>query len=106
MFFVATIVLIAIIEVLHRKSSRDRGLFFANSLQDFTAWESFSYRYLTTVISVVYGMVWALVDLDVKRLEPFFQLASAKGATAANSILLCYPFDFLAFSPITAFSRR
>lgn len=51
-------------------------------------------------------MAWALVDLDVKRLEPFFQLASAKGATAADSILLRYPFDFMAFAPIAAFSRR
>lgn len=59
-----------------------------------------------TVISVVYGMAWALVDLDVKRLEPFFQLAGAKGATAVDSILLCYPFGFMAFVPIAAFSRR
>lgn len=106
LFFFATIALIVIIEALHRKCDRDQGLFFANSLGDFTAWENFSYRYLMTVISVAYGMTWGLVDLDVKRLEPYFQLASAKGATAANSILLCYPYDFLALAPITALRRR
>lgn len=106
LFFFITVALIVAIEALHQKSDRDRGLFFANRLGDFTVWETFSYRYLMTVISVVYGMTWALVDLDVKRLEPYFQLASAKGATAANSIMLCYPLEFLAVAPITALGRR
>lgn len=101
-----TVALIVVIEVLYRKSRREKGLFFADTLNDFTTWQNFSYNYLMTIISVLYGMVWASVDLHVKRLEPFFQLASAKGANAENSILLCYPFDFLAFVPITALSRR
>lgn len=98
--------MIILIEVINQKSLRHQGLFFAETVNDFNTWENFSYNYLMTIISVLYGMAWASVDLDVKRLEPFFQLASAKGATAANSLLLCYPFDFLAFVPITAFGRR
>lgn len=105
-FFLATIVLIVVIEVLHAKSNRERGLSFANSLGDFTAWETFSYRYLMTAVSVLYGMAWAVVDLDIRRLEPFFQLALPTGATGKNSILLRYPFGFLAAVPVTAFGRR
>ena len=46
------------------------------------------------------------VDLDAKRLEPWFQLSSNNGATAEDSLLLQYPFEFLPFIPITAFRRK
>lgn len=46
------------------------------------------------------------MDLDVKRLEPWFQLSNPKGATAHDSLLLKYPFDFLPFIPLTAFRRK
>ena len=48
------------------------------------------------------GVGWAAVDLDVKRLEPYFQLSKPAGATASNSIFLHYPFEFIAFVPINA----
>lgn len=96
--------MIVVIEILYQKSQRDKGVFFAKSLDDFTTFETFCYRYLMAVISVIYGMIWASVDLNVKRLEPFYQLA--KGATASDSLLLHYPFDFLAFVPIAAVFRR
>ena len=55
---------------------------------------------------VLYGIGWAAVDLDVKRLEPYYQLSKPGGASASNSILLHYPFDFLALVPVTAAKRR
>ena len=55
---------------------------------------------------VSYGIAWAALDLDVKRLEPYFQLSEPGGASASDSILLHYPFDFLALVPITAAKRR
>lgn len=105
-FFLVTIAFISVIEALLRRSTRNNGLMHTKTLDDLTAWQSFSYRYLLAVISVLYGMAWASVDLDIKRLEPFFQLSDTKGATAANSLLLHYPFDFLATVPITALARR
>ena len=62
----------------------------------------FCYRYLPQMIVVAFGVGWAAVDLDVKRLEPYFQLSKPEGATASNSIFLHYSFDFIAFVPITA----
>ncbi|KAL8978645.1 MAG: hypothetical protein Q9205_005820, partial [Flavoplaca limonia] len=44
--------------------------------------------------------------LDTKRLEPYFQLSKPQGASAADSIHLHYPFDFVAIAPIKAFRRR
>jgi len=46
------------------------------------------------------------VDLDAKRLEPWFQLSKDAGAKASDSLLLQYPFDFLPIIPILAFRRR
>ncbi len=46
------------------------------------------------------------VDLDAKRLEPWFQLSKDSGVSAENSLLLQYPFDFLPFIPLTAFRRK
>lgn len=51
-------------------------------------------------------IVISWVDLDVKRLEPWFQLSNEGGATAEQSLLLQYPFDFLPFIPFTAFRRK
>ena len=58
------------------------------------------------MVIVLYGIGWAAVDLDVKRLEPYFQLSKPGGAPASDSILLRYPFDFLALVPIAAAKRR
>ena len=68
--------------------------------------QMFCYRYLPQMVIVLYGIGWAAVDLDVKRLEPYFQLSKPGGASASDSILLHYPFNFLALVPITAAKRR
>ena len=72
----------------------------------FTVVQIFCYRYLPQLVIVSYGIAWAAVDLDVKRIEPYFQLSEPGGASASDSILLHYPFDFLALVPITAAKRR
>ena len=58
------------------------------------------------MVIVLYGIGWAAVDLDVKRLEPYYQLSKPGGASANDSILLHYPFDFLALVPLIAAKRR
>lgn len=104
--FLATVALIVILEIINQKAIRDDGLFFANSLDDFKTWQVFCYRYLPTTLAVIYGMVWAVLDLDVKRLEPYFQLSRVEGVVSRDSILLNYPFEFLAYVPIAGFRRR
>ena len=58
------------------------------------------------MVAVLYGIGWATVDLDVKRLEPYFQLSKPGGASASDSMLLHYPFDFLPLVPVTAAKRK
>ena len=68
--------------------------------------QEFTYLYLPTIIAVIGSMIWSWIDLDVKRLESFFQLSKPDGALGSDSVLLSYPVDFLAFVPITAARRR
>lgn len=91
---------------LGKNNSNGRGLAFAASVDDISTIATVSYLYLPTVIAVLYSMVWSWVDLDSKRLEPWFQLSQPGGAAAEDSILLHYPFDFLPFVPIRAARRK
>ena len=100
-----TIALIAFIEYINKISIEEKALFFAESAEDFPMGVVFCYRYLPQMVVVALGVGWAAVDLDVKRLEPYFQLSKPEGATASNSIFLHYPFDFIALVPINAARR-
>ena len=99
---IITVALIALIEYINKISIKEKALFFAEKAEDFPIGVVFCYRYLPQMIVVVLGVGWAAVDLDVKRLEPYFQLSKPEGATASNSIFLHYPFDLIAFVPINA----
>ena len=99
---IITVTLIALIEYINKISIEEKALFFAEKAEDFPMGVVFCYRYLPQMIVVALGVGWAAVDLDVKRLEPYFQLSKPEGATAGNSIFLHYPFDFIAFVPISA----
>ncbi|PUU79492.1 hypothetical protein B9Z19DRAFT_1125086 [Tuber borchii] len=99
---IITIALIALIEYINKVSIEEKALFFAERAEDFPMGVVFCYRYLPQMIVVALGVGWAAVDLDVKRLEPYFQLSKPEGVTASNSIFLHYPFDFIAFVPINA----
>jgi len=97
-----TVALIALIEYINKISIEEKALFFADEAGHFPVGVVFCYRYLPQMIVVALGIGWAAVDLDVKRLEPYFQLSKPEGATASNSIFLHYPFEFIAFVPINA----
>ncbi|CZR69554.1 uncharacterized protein PAC_19454 [Phialocephala subalpina] len=104
-----SVLIISLLEVLSAKSSGNQnggGLVFAADVDNLPTFSSFGYLYFPTIIAVCYSLMWGWVDLDVKRLEPWFRLSTATGAKAADSLLLQYPSDFLPFVPITAFRRK
>lgn len=102
----STLGLIAVLQYLLARSRRDQGILFADNINDLPISRTFGYNYAPTVISVVFGLLWTWIDLDVKRLEPFFQLSKPGGALAKDSILLEYPFDFAVTIPFKALKRR
>jgi hypothetical protein len=95
-------VLIATLQFLLLQSSRDGGILFAKDVNSLSLASTFSYTYLPTIIAVIYAFLWNWIDLDVRRMEPFIQMAKDDGATGTESLLLHYPVDFLASVPIKA----
>ncbi|KAI9874731.1 MAG: hypothetical protein M1830_009346 [Pleopsidium flavum] len=69
-----TIAIVIILGLLLWKTRRDGGILFAQKIDDLPAGYSFAYLYLPTIVAVMYSILWSWIDLDVKRLEPFFQL--------------------------------
>lgn len=98
--------MILLLEVLSHMSSKNKGLAFAATINDFTTWQIFSTQYFPTILSVSFSMLWNWIDLDVKRLEPWFQMSTPYGARADDSVFLEYTSDFAAFVPLRAARRR
>ncbi|KAL8673201.1 MAG: hypothetical protein Q9168_002353 [Polycauliona sp. 1 TL-2023] len=101
---VVTLVFIALLEYLSQRSRLDGGIAFTTG--EFSTAVSFAYLYLPTMIAVLYSILWSWIDLDTKRLEPYFQLSRPEGADRMNSLALNYPFDFVAYAPLKALRRR
>ena len=101
-----TLGLIALINVLTIRSQHAQGLIFAVSISKLPWYRTFLYQCLPTVIAVLYSLTWSWIDLDTKRTEPYRQLSKPGGAKAEDSLLLHYPFDFLASVPLKSLRRR
>ena len=97
---------VGILEYVSQQSLRKGGFVFAPSPEDFTYAVTFLTSYLPTIVAVMLSVSWSWVDLDVKRLEPYFQMSKPGGASAADSVLLHYPHEFIAFAPVSALRRR
>ena len=95
---------LSLIQYLIHKSRVNGAIVFAE--QDFSKTTIFLFSYLPTIFATVYNLVWATIDLDTKRLEPYFQMSKAEGASAEHSLLLHYPFDLVVIPPIKALSLR
>ncbi|KAG9689524.1 hypothetical protein KCU95_g9615, partial [Aureobasidium melanogenum] len=102
----ATCALIVILQWLLYTSQTAGGVIFAPSINDLPLSKTFGYLYAPTIIAVVYGLLWSWIDLDIKRMEPYYQLCSTGGALAEDSLLLQYPFDFVALVPFQAARRK
>ena len=65
------------------------------------------WKYLPTVIAVIFGVLVQLTDAEVKRVEPYYQLArKPKGALAADSLNIEYLTFFAVLCPLQAFRHR
>ncbi|KAI4853290.1 hypothetical protein E4T44_00934 [Aureobasidium sp. EXF-8845] len=109
-FLISTILasgaLIAVLKIYLDRSDRDSGILFAPKIDDLPLQQTFCYLYLPTIVSLVLSFIWTWIDLDIKRLAPFVQLSRPDGALGRDSVLLHYPFDFVAFVPFAAIRRR
>ena len=105
--FVATSLALAVaIEILAQKSARQGGLALSRSSDEFPSVVVFSYVALPTIFAVLFSLVWTWIDLDIRRIQPWLELSRAEGSSADASLLLDYPFDFLALVPFKAWKHR
>ena len=98
--------LIAVLQVLLVRSQRDNGIVFAPRISDLPLRRSFLYLYFPTIIAVIFSIYWAWIDLETKRMEPYYQLSKEQGALGKDSLLLHYPFDFVPLVPLKAARDR
>ncbi|KAM0347979.1 hypothetical protein ACHAPU_004482 [Fusarium lateritium] len=101
-----TILLAVAVETIAQRSASQGGLALSPSLDDMPNYAKFSYLYVPTIIAVLYSMIWSWIDLDVKRMQPWFELSKAEGAAAKDSIFLDYQYDFVALVPFKAAKRK
>jgi hypothetical protein len=101
-----SLILIVVLQLLLRKSQSNGGILFTPNINSLPLSTAFPYLYLPTILAVFYGFLWAWIDLDIRRLEPYFQLSKNEGATGRESLLLHYPVDFLASVPFKALKFR
>ncbi|KAF4120542.1 Protein of unknown function (DUF3433) [Geosmithia morbida] len=103
---VASLLMVAAIELLAQRSGRQGGLALSPSLDDIPSYATISAQYVPQLLAVLYSLVWSWIDLDVKRMQPWYELAKPAGASAADSLFLDYPFTFVASVPFIAGRRR
>ena len=103
---VASLLMVAGIELLAQKSQRQGGLALSPSLKEIPQYAMITSQYVPQVLAVCYSLVWSWIDLDVKRMQPWFEMSKPGGATALNSLLLDYPYTFVAWVPFKAVKNK
>lgn len=96
---------VACLLILQGLSDRNGGVAFAANEGNFSPKASFGFLILPTIIAVCFSLLWSWIDLDVKRLEPWYQLSGDFGVQAKASLLIQYPVDFVAVVPVRAVKR-
>lgn len=88
-------------EVVYQMSAREPLLKF-HTPSEIPPIEYFAFKFLPTLITVSFGVLWQITDFEVKRLEAFYQLSKERGALAAESINVDYITYFSFLRPFRA----
>ncbi|TGZ82504.1 hypothetical protein EX30DRAFT_370589 [Ascodesmis nigricans] len=114
LLILSTIALLIATEVLYRLSDNNRiredgrpGLFSYKDITKLPTIQFAVWKYVPTIIGVIYGIVWKVTDEGVKRGEPYYQLTKGTtGALAAESLNIEYHTLWAPFVPISAFKHK
>ncbi|KAH0565303.1 hypothetical protein GP486_001303 [Trichoglossum hirsutum] len=89
-------------EFLFQLSTKRGGLLEFKSPKELSVWQYFCWKYMPTLVAVTYGIMWQVVDFEVKRLEPYYQLSKKDGALAEESLSIDYLNSWHYLTPFTA----
>src|SRR5437016_7440731 len=56
----------------HSKENPKRGLLTFKSPKELSVAQYFAWKYMPTLVTVLYGIMWQVVDFEIKRLEPYY----------------------------------
>lgn len=97
-------------ELLLQKSrineKKGNGLIHYNSEAEIPMGLFICWKYVPTIVTVAYGVLWQIADYGVQRLEPYYQLSGPTGNTGEQTINLDYVTMFAYFVPYKAFRNR
>lgn len=86
--------------------AKNDGILSFNRVTDISTWSFFCWKYLPTMIFVFYGVLWHIMDFEIKRLEPYYQLSRPTGSSAIESLNLDHLSIWSYIAPIKSFRLR
>jgi hypothetical protein len=113
--YVGTLVLLALAlaaaqetacQISIQRKRDNHGLLEFTEPQEVSVLDYFTWKYMPTIVLLAYGILWMIVDFEVKRLEPFYQLSRKRGATARDSLNLDYITFLTYFVPFKALRSK
>jgi hypothetical protein len=97
-----SLALLVTLQLLLNRSNRDQGVIFAHDINALPLSRTFMYRYFPTILAVMYSMFWSWIDLETKRVEPWYRLSREGGSKGGDSLLLAYSYVFMPLVQIKA----
>ena len=102
----AILALLGLTTYLSNQSHKNGAVLFVTQGSDLSLMQLFEVRYLPTVLIVLVGMWIGVIDLDVKRLEPWYQLSAVRPINTASPLVCRYDTAFVGTVFIQAFLKR
>lgn len=93
------------VQLIYQSSTRTPLMRFSTP-EEIDPFHYFVLRFVPTLVTVTYGVLWQITDVEVQRLEAFYQMSRDGGALAAESINVDYITGFSFSRPIRAFQRK
>lgn len=105
MLILLSVTLGGLTESLYQSSTKTALVSF-NTPQDIKPGTYFVVKFLPTILAVLYGVLWQMTDLEVRRLEAYYQLSKKGGATAAETLNVDYITNISFLRPLYAYRLR
>ncbi|KAI1629341.1 hypothetical protein EDD37DRAFT_645099 [Exophiala viscosa] len=89
-----------------KRAAENSGLLAFNEVSQISTPDFFAWKYLPTMVTIIYAVMFSIMDFDIRRLEPFYQLSRLDGARASASLNLDHLTMFQYFVPFKAFQLK
>ena len=95
--YIITLIIISLVlgsiqEWLYQLSAssgrENKGILRFDRVEDVSLVNFFAWKYMPTLVFVTYGVFWSIMDYEIKRLEPYYQLSKRDGNVASQSLNL------------------